>query len=116
MKKSVSDLSNIELDYMVARANHVLYMRDTEGRVLEIDNERRVYTHTTDARMYAYTPTTEWRQGGPLIDKFGISVQRTGSVWTADIDRVTVAVGPTPLIAAMRALVTLKLGAMVEID
>ncbi|MBI4291417.1 MAG: DUF2591 family protein [Betaproteobacteria bacterium] len=116
MKKSVSDLSNIELDYMVARATHVLYMRDTEGRVLEIDKDRRVYTRTADARMFAYTPTTDWRQGGPLIDKFGISVQRTGAEWTADIDRQVAAAGPTPLVAAMRALVTLKLGAMVEID
>ena len=116
MKKAVSDLSNMELDYLVAKIDDILYMRDTEGRVLEIDKDKRVYAVTADSRMYAYKPTTQWRQGGPLIDKYRISVQRTGSEWTADIDREITAVGATPLVAAMRALVTQKRGSMVEVD
>ncbi|MBI2961685.1 MAG: DUF2591 family protein [Betaproteobacteria bacterium] len=116
MKKSVSSLSNMELNYMVAKVDAILYMRDTQGNVLEIDKDLNVYARTADSRMYHYCPSTEWRQGGPLIEKYGISVQRTGSEWTADIDRVMVATGPTPLVAAMRALVMLKRGSMVEID
>ncbi len=116
MKKSVSELSNVELDYLVAKIDDILYFRDTEGHVLEIDREGRVYGVTADSRMYAYSPTTEWRQGGPLIDKYRISVQRTGMEWTADIGREISAAAPTPLIAAMRALVTLRRGTMIEVD
>ena len=69
----------------------------------------------------SYTPSTDWAQGGPLIEREGISVDRAGLAWTADLsDSVGGYIehtesGPTPLIAAMRCYVASKLGDEVEI-
>jgi hypothetical protein len=68
-----------------------------------------------------YQPSTDWAQGGPIIEREGISVDRMGGAWTADIsDSVGGYIehtesGPTPLIAAMRCYVASKLGDEVEI-
>jgi hypothetical protein len=69
----------------------------------------------------SYTPSTDWAQGGPLIEREGISVDRAGLAWTADLsDSVGGYIehtesGPTPLIAAMRCYVASKLGDEIEI-
>ncbi len=65
--------------------------------------------------------STDWAQGGPIIEREGISVDRIGGAWTADIaDSVGGYIehtefGPTPLIAAMRCYVASKLGDEIEI-
>ena len=70
---------------------------------------------------YIFRPSTVWAQGGPIIEREGISVDRIGGAWTADIsDSVGGYIehtesGPTPLIAAMRCYVASKLGDEVEI-
>jgi hypothetical protein len=69
----------------------------------------------------SYTPSTDWAQGGPIIEREGISVDRAGLAWTADLsDSVGGYIehtesGPTPLIAAMRCYVASKLGDEIEI-
>ena len=69
----------------------------------------------------SYAPSTDWAQGGPIIEREGISVDRAGLAWTADLsDSVGGYIehtesGPTPLIAAMRCYVASKLGDEVEI-
>lgn len=69
----------------------------------------------------SYAPSTDWSQGGPIIEREGISVDRAGLAWTADLsDSVGGYIehtesGPTPLIAAMRCYVASKLGDEVEI-
>jgi hypothetical protein len=63
----------------------------------------------------------DWAHGGPIIEREGISVDRMGLAWTADIaDSVGGYIehtesGATPLIAAMRCYVASKLGDEVEI-
>lgn len=84
--------------------------------------------------------STDWAQGGPLLDKYGIGVYREaesscnddgwtyaeGETWEAIIGIYYVGEhegrcqglrvkGPTPLIAAMRALVESTLGDEIEI-
>jgi hypothetical protein len=62
-----------------------------------------------------FTPSTNWAQGGPIIEREGIAVREVlkGS-WVADLE-VGFEEGPTPLIAAMRCWVASKLGDEVEV-
>ena len=64
-----------------------------------------------------YSPSTDWSQGGPIIEREGITVRRyTDALWDASMGRLNyVADGPTPLIAAMRCYVASKLGDEVEV-
>jgi len=64
-----------------------------------------------------YSPSTNWAQGGPIIERAGISVREvlTG-FWCAEVDAGDYEYeGPTPLIAAMRCYVASKLGDEVEV-
>jgi len=71
-------------------------------------------------------PSTEWDQGGPMIDRFGISVQKfDGSgpperMWNAYMHEPPLRgedeiVGPTPLVAVCRCYVADMLGHEVEV-
>lgn len=74
-----------------------------------------------------YSPSTDWSQGGPIIEreKITIGYERYGSPGGETWDAVKKAshedtvlwieYGPTPLIAAMRCYVASKLGDEVEI-
>ena len=67
-----------------------------------------------------YDPSTDWSQGGPIIEreKIGIECDDQG-VWFASYDlspeQAWGATGPTPLIAAMRCYVASKLGDEIDI-
>ena len=65
-----------------------------------------------------YSPSTNWAQGGPLVDEFG--------VWLSDDECEHIAstsphvneyivIGPTKLVAACRAIVAAKLGDVVQV-
>ena len=72
-----------------------------------------------------WKPDTDWAQGGPIIEREGISLKHRSydspPWWVAVIDVPNTAVmtkgciGPTPLIAAMRCFVASRLGDEVEI-
>lgn len=72
-------------------------------------------------RSKYYDPTTNWAQGGPIIDREFISVINADGddVWSAyplaDDPVKHRKSGPTPLIAAMRCFVANKLGDEVEV-
>mgnify|MGYP003661819397 CR=1 FL=1 len=82
------------------------------GKVVLIDNDTAVIA------QLRYS--TDWAQGGPIIEKEGIDVLKDGAGWTA-LKTATAhhghirMHGPTPLIAAMRCYVASKLGDEVEI-
>jgi len=68
-----------------------------------------------------YRPSTDWAQGGPIIERAGLLVRPSFTderdKWTS-IQWAPKAVfesGPTPLIAAMRCYVASKLGDEIEI-
>jgi hypothetical protein len=63
----------------------------------------------------SYTPSTNWSQGGPIIEREGITLTHQAFDWSAQTDDDLFAYGPTPLIAAMRCYVASKLGDDVEI-
>ena len=63
--------------------------------------------------------STSWAQGGPIIEreKIDLNCWAFHSVpWKAGIDGEFEAVGPTPLIAAMRCYVVSKLGDTVAVE
>ena len=72
-----------------------------------------------------WCPTTNWAQGGPIIEREEIGTKRRapcmkGEGWeamgsiTAKVAGYRCAIGPTPLIAALRCLCVSKLGDEVE--
>lgn len=64
-----------------------------------------------------YSPSGEWTQGGPIIERELIDIIHARETWTAFHGRVSTppSTGPTPLIAAMRCYVVSKLGETVEV-
>lgn len=71
-----------------------------------------------------WAPSTRWEQGGPLIESHGIAIiphtysieDAPGMAWWAEGRQVVPpSWGPTPLVAAMRALVCGVLGTEVEL-
>ena len=68
----------------------------------------------------SYQPSTDWKQGGPIIEREEISVNWANGQWEAhtvtdDDNFDQIEYGPTPLIAAMRCYVASKLGDDVDV-
>jgi hypothetical protein len=73
-----------------------------------------------DGRRVAVSPSTNWSQGGPIIEGERIDIHTCGSEWRA-VSEATLQTetprhyGPTPLFAAMRCYVASTLGDEVEV-
>jgi hypothetical protein len=103
MPMKTSELTGDALDWAVAKCEGINYVKD-------------------DVRFrgaYARKYSTDWAQGGPIIEREGISLFRHEAppalncgeyYWKANNTH-----GPTPLIAAMRCYVASKLGYEVEL-
>jgi hypothetical protein len=66
-----------------------------------------------------FKPSSDWAQGGPIIEREGINIIQSGS-WFAEMDAdhsggVIYAEADTPLVAAMRCYVASKFGDEVEL-
>ena len=59
--------------------------------------------------------STDWAQGGPIIEREKMTLEWTGEDWMAYIRHDEEYFGPTPLVAAMRCYVASKLGDQVEV-
>lgn len=109
----VSEATNTQLDWMVERA------KGTHWSL----NGYFVYKFPTGTERFDKQPgasySTEWAQGGPIIERERLNLLDRGSDYSASYSRGQKAgqrwVGPTPLIAAMRCFVTSKLGDEVEV-
>lgn len=76
-----------------------------------------IHTEIGKAPFYCFSPSTRWDQGGPLIEKYKVDTVSIRE-WEAMIDDniyTWIIYGPTPLIAACRAIVASKLGGTVQI-
>jgi hypothetical protein len=67
-----------------------------------------------------FTPmfSTDWVQGGPIIERERIALDTWDEGWLAtriEDPAISEAIGPTPLIAAMRCYVASRLGDEVEV-
>jgi hypothetical protein len=99
-----SELKGAALDWAVAKCEGVINGDDLDiGFILE----------------RGYTPSTDWAQGGPIIEREKISLWSRGNEWAAESftpnEQGHEETGTTPLIAAMRCYVASKLGDEVEI-
>jgi len=97
MKIKTAELTGTALDWAVAKC---------EGYRLDLAPEG------------SYTPSTDWAQSGPIIEREGLEIAPSeGTTWRAMTGGSEGAIkfGPTPLIAAMRCFCASKLGDEVEI-
>ena len=106
----VSELQGAALDWAVAKAEGIELSNGCYNRLL------------IDGRMSAgqkmltpYNPSTNWAQGGPIIERERIAVWGDGNLyWEAECGWAW-GKGPTPLVAAMRCYVSSKVGEEIEV-
>lgn len=69
-----------------------------------------------DTSPSLFAPSSNWAQGGPIIERERIELLAGPDAgWNAVAPVFVDGIGPTPLIAAMRAFVKSKLGDRVEL-
>ena len=59
--------------------------------------------------------STDWSQGGPIIEREKLTIEWTGEDWMAYIRHDEEFFGSTPLMAAMRCYVASKMGDTVDV-
>jgi hypothetical protein len=65
---------------------------------------------------YQYSPSTNWAQGGQIIEREGMSIGMVDSYWQAHLSEFHLwKNGETPLIAAMRCHVANQLGDEIDV-
>lgn len=109
-----SELTGVALDWAVAKSM-------SKDCVLHDDGITRciMYTSSSGAYRGRWEPSTNWEQGGPIIDREDISIMRVHKhwphPWCAERGERNFTNAATPLIAAMRCYVASKLGDEVAI-
>jgi len=112
MKIQTKDLTGAALDWAVAEAAGYLSKLGDHWMVkLPYVSVRMNFVPNSPRSVFS--PSTRWAQGGPIIEREGMTLIRFPE-WTAVAGDVQ-ASGPTPLIAAMRVFVASKLGHEVEV-
>ena len=105
----VASLEGTALDWAVAKClpddTVRIYFEEETGEKLFLD----------DWEVPEFSPSTDWAQGGPIIEREKMTLEWTGEDWMAYIRHDEEYFGPTPLIAAMRCYVASQLGDEVEV-
>ena len=79
------------------------------------------WSNMEDWACEIYSPSTDWSQGGPIIEREGFCIQPFKDGWECFVahrlfeDDHHHSKGPTPLIAAMRCYVASKLGDEIDL-
>ncbi len=138
MRIKTSELTGAALDWAVAKCEDLPLKLDPMGFrkdapasmqagwwVWDGEGQNQVIGHRKTRRgdEDGYSPSADWAQGGPIIEREGINLDNYAknpkwSAWTPAPDRESgeaQAYGPTPLIAAMRCYVASKLGDDIDI-
>jgi hypothetical protein len=115
MKIKTNELTGTALDWAVAKCESYPVSMSKTGYLIFCDPLIQCGPRGTQ-----YSPSTNWAQGGPIIERERITsrVDTRGGRWVSFLDGGKVTwrmVGPTPLIAAMRCYVASKLGDEVEV-
>lgn len=120
-----ADLIGPALDWAVAKCEDAAIEIGKRGDVIfdtYQDDPPAGVNEYNDSRWQMYHPSSDWSQGGPIIEREKIVLNPQYPAWcstirhTAETNRVSlIYFGETPLIAAMRAYVASKLGDDVEI-
>jgi hypothetical protein len=115
-----SELTGAALDWAVAKAEGATdFWFDTVAtHWVKLHGEDRALRY---GWAQSYLPSTDWAQGGPIIEREKIGLREpheNPDLWYARIttdETVFMKPGPTPLVAAMRCYVASKLGDTVEL-
>ena len=112
MKLKTTELQGPALDWAVAKCEFPnANTKDIEVWVQPLPCD--------DLEDFKFQPSTDWAQGGPIIERERISTQTTEDYWDADLTTESGAfiqsVGDTPLIAAMRCYVASQLGDEIDV-
>ena len=105
MKMKTSELTGLALDWAVAKCE----------KVDEYILYESFMSRWTDEEGDTYQYSTDWAQGGPIIEREEIDIQCFPRKNGTKVWRTFYADGSTPLIASMRCYVASKLGDEVEI-
>lgn len=120
MKIKTSELTGPALDWAVAKCVGLgkLHYTDVVGRISTLKTAVKVWSMELpgDGHGDKFSPSTDWSQGGPIIEQERITVQ-FGPQWTAVHSKRLgrPSYGPTPLVAAMRCFVASRLGDKVDV-
>src|SRR5471032_396967 len=115
------ELSGVALDWATAKATGAAQLKVTESGAVCC-----IYAMACGSGCWTayYEPSTDWAYGGSLIEKYAVTLTPLAisfggapSYWLAQPwdQRVMPLDGPTPLIAAYRALVASVLGDTVSV-
>lgn len=116
-----SELTGAALDWAVAKITNPDWWADGY-----MDGDPRAALDMDDGTTYS--PSTDWAQGGPIVEREGLNLEHLGRdafaihprwcAWTSNLTWPNGEVqvyGPSPLIAAMRCYVASKLGDEVDV-
>lgn len=117
MKIKTSELTGAALDWAVAKCESKIEIGVYGTPEL---HEGKLHLRYCDAFLQAaYTPSTYWEQGGPIIEREWIDMHCVNdSLWEAECPAncgLAMQNGPTPLTAAMRCYVASKMGDEIDI-
>jgi hypothetical protein len=106
-----SELQGAALDWAVAKC---------EGHIDRLALTAREFLSFREDQ--GYEPSTDWAQGGPIIERYCINLFRLdpkseddNRFWLAHIDGIYCRYGVSALVAAMRCYVASKLGDEIEL-
>ena len=131
-KVKVSELSGPALDWAVLVAEGWESDRPQDGQLRRKISKVKYDVCIVGPRLMRYdqhlgrhwrSPSTDWSQGGPLIDKYAVKVEHFPGETIASKANARVAMnrtaywqsGPTPLVALCRAIVAANLGDVVSV-
>ena len=121
MKVKTSELTGAALDWAVAKCEGIELesgygVQETSGYYNRLLVDGRM--SKGQSMLVRYIPSTDWAQGGPIIEREAIETAIYSDQWQATMHLDNGSIyerGPTPLIAAMRCYVASKLGDEVDI-
>lgn len=122
MRIKTSELTGAALDWAVAKCEMLPVEKNRMGRLSFDAGLFPTFSDLEKGRWQVYTPSTDWSQGGPIIERYCINLFRLdpkteedNRFWIAHIDGIYCRYGVSALIAAMRCYIASQLGDDVEI-
>lgn len=120
MKIKTSELIGAQLDWAVANREFLEHHPASTTKELFVWGSytgNRPGKHDGGQHGVRFAPSTDWAQGGPIIEREGIVLDqyREFPLWTSWCPRSQKYTGKTALVAAMRCYVASRLGDEVEI-
>lgn len=128
MKTKTSELTGVALDWAVALCECYTDLRVNSYRLRPEPIMTPPRKENAPAHLFELTFSTDWAQGGPIIERekidltWDVTLRHKDGGWTAigqdptDLDApLCQEDGPTPLVAAMRCYVASRLGDEIDV-